>query len=479
MDSETLPEAPPHATEQVLLDEFERRRRAREVAVPTNDAQVKIRLRGLGEPICLFGEGPMERRERLRFFLSKLPTDQLLGQERSKVSSESDNSDTSDMEMEEFYTEGKQQLLEARRWMARYSLHRAKRRLAQQHQEQEVALLTIKKQRQQVNAHLKQTTIYGSQVADSRPISACRFSPNSQLLVTGAWSGHCKLWKIPSCEMSQSLQGHTDRVSSVDFHPQATIGLDPSVANLATGGADSQIHLWPLDQASPQATLSGHLMRISQVRYHPSGRFLGSTSFDTTWRLWDIETQTELLLQEGHSKEVFGLAFQCDGSLVATGGFDGIAKLWDLRSGRGIFDAKGHVKEIYGIDFSPNGYQMATSSADHTIRIFDLRQMKALATIPAHTSIIPDVQFYQGLPNLDTMSHTQNGPSVGPQSMAMDTDASAASSQPPSLLSPGVFLVSCSYDGTVKLWSADDWQLITTLSDHNGRVINVDCSSGK
>ncbi|KAJ1969447.1 hypothetical protein IWQ62_000614 [Dispira parvispora] len=476
MDSDALPEAPPHATEQVLLDEFERRRRAREVAVPTDDAQVKIRLRELGEPICLFGEGPMERRERLRFHMSKLPADQFLGQEQSKVSSESDESD---MEMEEFYTEGKPQLLEARRWIARYSLPRAKRRLAQQRQEQEVALLTIKKQRQQVNAHLKQTTIYGSQVADSRPISACRFSPNSKLLVTGAWSGQCKLWKIPSCEMSQTLQGHTDRVSTVDFHPRATVGLDPSVANLATGGADSQIHLWSLDQTSPQATFSGHSMRISQVRYHPSGRFLGSTSFDTTWRLWDIETQTELLLQEGHSKEVFGLAFQCDGSLVATGGFDGIAKLWDLRSGRGIFDAKGHVKEIYGIDFSPNGYQLATSSADHTIRIFDLRQMKPLTIIPAHTSIIPDIRFYQGLPNLDTTFHAQDGLTSGSQPMAMDMDASGASSQSPSLLSPGVFLVSCSYDGTVKLWSADDWQLVTTLSDHNGRVINVDCSSGK
>jgi U4/U6 small nuclear ribonucleoprotein PRP4 len=53
-----------------LLNEFERQRRARTLAVPTDDGRVKAKLRELGEPICLFGEGPAERRERLRYLLS-------------------------------------------------------------------------------------------------------------------------------------------------------------------------------------------------------------------------------------------------------------------------------------------------------------------------------------------------------------------------------------------------------------------------
>jgi U4/U6 small nuclear ribonucleoprotein PRP4 len=55
------------------------------------------------------------------------------------------------------------------------------------------------------------------------------------------------------------------------------------------------------------------------VAYHPSGRYLGSASFDTTWRLWDVERGNELLLQEGHSHEVYAIDFQEDGALVATG----------------------------------------------------------------------------------------------------------------------------------------------------------------
>jgi len=64
--------------------------------------------------------------------------------------------------------------------------------------------------------------------------------------------------------------------------------------------------------------LVGHKLRVSRAVYHPSGRYVGSASYDTSWRLWDVETQKELVLQEGHAKEVYGIAFHPDGSLAAT-----------------------------------------------------------------------------------------------------------------------------------------------------------------
>lgn len=44
------------ADKQVLA-EFERRKRAFQIAVPTDDKRVRQRLRDIGEPQCLFGEG--------------------------------------------------------------------------------------------------------------------------------------------------------------------------------------------------------------------------------------------------------------------------------------------------------------------------------------------------------------------------------------------------------------------------------------
>lgn len=41
---------------KAVLDELERKKRARTMAVPTDDGRVRARLREIGEPITLFGE---------------------------------------------------------------------------------------------------------------------------------------------------------------------------------------------------------------------------------------------------------------------------------------------------------------------------------------------------------------------------------------------------------------------------------------
>lgn len=68
------------------------------------------------------------------------------------------------------------------------------------------------------------------------------------MLMTGTWSGLCKLWSVPNCELLGTFRGHTDRIGGIAFHPEATISLEKSVMNFATSGADSAIHLWSLEK---------------------------------------------------------------------------------------------------------------------------------------------------------------------------------------------------------------------------------------
>lgn len=43
----------------------------------------------------------------------------------------------------------------------------------------------------------------------------------------------------------------------------------------------------------------------------------------------------------------------------------------------------------------------------------------------------------------------------------------------------GSFLVSSGFDGFIKVWSADDWQLVRQMSnDSQGKIMAVDVSSG-
>jgi hypothetical protein len=61
---------------------------ARQIHVSTDDNEVKSNLRQLGEPICLFGEGPAERRERLKNLISRLSDDEIAQKLKKKEEQE-------------------------------------------------------------------------------------------------------------------------------------------------------------------------------------------------------------------------------------------------------------------------------------------------------------------------------------------------------------------------------------------------------
>ena len=61
--------------QEQLVQELLMRRRAYAMAVPTNDSAVRARLRRLNEPVTLFGEREMERRDRLRTLMTKLDSE--------------------------------------------------------------------------------------------------------------------------------------------------------------------------------------------------------------------------------------------------------------------------------------------------------------------------------------------------------------------------------------------------------------------
>ncbi|KAJ2861880.1 hypothetical protein GGH94_004621 [Coemansia aciculifera] len=460
------------------MAEFERKKLARTIATPTDDKLVKEQLRKHNHPICLFGEDAGDRRNRLRYILSKIAMEQRAsggdtadGQAEAMTIEDDDAMDEDEAQTEEFYTEGTNELLQARRDIAVFSLAKARARTERQREDCKVDLVDVRKRRQDLVKRLDSYSNYGSQVGDTRPISRIIFSPDCQNLLTSSWSGAIKLWDVPHCRPIRTFCGHTDRVGGISFHPKATLGLGDETADFASGAADTLIHLWSLNKERPIAKLQGHQSRVVHVQHHPNGAYLGSASYDGSWRLWDIASQKELLLQEGHSREIFALRFQCDGALVATGGLDGICRVWDMRSGRSLVTIESHAKEIFGIDWSPNGYQVATGSADNTVRIFDMRKLGSIYQIPAHKSLITDVRFFHA-------SHAASLSSSASRDKDRDMDTSDDSTtQCGDRLCDGQYLVSASNDGLVNIWSAGDWKLQKSLAGHVGKVMSVDIAS--
>ncbi|XP_057982689.1 U4/U6 small nuclear ribonucleoprotein PRP4-like protein isoform X2 [Malania oleifera] len=415
------------------------KRRASALAVPTNDMAVRARLRRLGEPITLFGEREMERRDRLRMIMARLDAEGQLEklmkahEEEEEAAASAAKEDAAEEEMFQypFYTEGPKELLGARVEITKFSILRAALRLQRARRKRDDPDEDLNAEMDWALKQAGSLVLDCSEIGDDRPLSGCSFSNDGNLLATCALSGVAKLWSMPEVKKLSTLKGHSERATDVAFSPVHN--------HLATASADRTARLWNTE-GSPLKTFEGHLDRLARIAFHPTGKYLGTTSFDKTWRLWDVETGMELLLQEGHSRSVYGLCFHLDGSLAASCGLDAIARVWDLRSGRSILALEGHVKPLLGISFSPNGYHLATGGEDNTCRIWDLRKKKSLYVIPAHSNLISQVKFE-------------------PQE--------------------GYFLATASYDMTAKVWSARDFKPVKTLSGHEAKVTSLDVIGGE
>jgi U4/U6 small nuclear ribonucleoprotein PRP4 len=226
-----------------------------------------------------------------------------------------------DEDNEYFLYEGDENLRQARLQMAEYSLKQAAVRVEKSKIKKET--VDPIEEEEIIDNELKEIPrfeISMSQFADPSCVSKGVFSPDGKYFATSGWSGLCKVWKIPSCDLQTTLLGHHNRAIDIQFHPH--FGTDANnPISLATSGADNSVRLWPLDETEEfqkSFVLKGHEDRVNKVRFHPMGKHVVSTSHDKTWKFWDCETRKELLTQTGHSKPVFACSIQPDGSLVVS-----------------------------------------------------------------------------------------------------------------------------------------------------------------
>lgn len=427
-----------------VLRRYEAQQRARSVIVPTAVEDVKAQLRALGHPITLFGENHADRRVRLQEVIAEMELDATeisqLQDVMNRVGSVSTAAavPTSPPERpkETVYTEASEALVEARRFMAEFSFTRSRDRLQKLKQlrandelarQNDEALAALYK-------HNKEIALNGTQFGDERPLTCIRYSPDGTRLAAGSLSAYVQFFNAKTLDNIGSLRGHTQRISKLNWHPEA-VENNPTPL-IATASADTKAMLWNAADGTMIHTFTGHKSSISGIDFHPSGRVLGTVSHDTTMRLWDVEAGAELLLQDGHIVECGCIAFQPDGALVLTGDYSGIIHIWDLRSGQSVCPLQGHVKKVITAHFSPNSWQVATGSDDNVARIWDLRMKKTSYVLPAHSNVISDVRFS----------------------------------------SSGELLLTSAFDGLLKVWGTRDFSLLRTLSGHTGRVMACDIS---
>ncbi|XP_051573038.1 coronin-7 isoform X3 [Myxocyprinus asiaticus] len=108
---------------------------------------------------------------------------------------------------------------------------------------------------------------------------------------------------------------------------------------LVVAGDDAKIRVWHIPKGGlketltePECILQGHTEKIYSIKFHPhASSLLASSSYDLTVRLWNLETGEEIKRLSGHQDQIFGMAWSPDGKLLATVCKDGKVRLYNPR----------------------------------------------------------------------------------------------------------------------------------------------------
>jgi U4/U6 small nuclear ribonucleoprotein PRP4 len=178
-----------------LLRIYKLKKLAKSVSVPTNDKEVKYRLRELNHPICYFGEKAFDRRERLKKILTnKVLTEGKIPTFTKKIEKTEENRV---LDNEIFYTEGSLELKQIRLLVAKYSIPKSAFRLAVTKKKfMEIDRIQESLDYEKYLKKMKNFEFSSSQFADERGCARGRLSPNNELYGVAGWSGTCSVYSI-------------------------------------------------------------------------------------------------------------------------------------------------------------------------------------------------------------------------------------------------------------------------------------------
>jgi WD40 repeat protein len=319
-------------------------------------------------------------------------------------------------------------------------------------------------------------------IGHQQPVSAIAFSPDGQQLVSSSFDKTIKLWDTTSGKCVKTLLGHRNRIWTVAFHPNGN--------QIASGGDDNHTKIWDLERERCIKTIVGNANAILSVNLSPDGSYLASGNEDTTIRIWSIDREKIVQTLREHTNRVWSVNFSPDGRLLASGSADYTIKLWDWQVGNCLKTLRGHHSWVWRVIFSPDGRTLASTSYDQTVKIWDIDTGACLKTLQGHHSPViyadfsPDGELlvscdFSGiiklwnhrLPFAKRLEEKADQGSTGEYYRDIGEHSNSAWSV--TFSTDGQWLVSASYDETIKLWSVKTGECLQTFVGHRGPILSA------
>ncbi|OIV98316.1 hypothetical protein TanjilG_16643 [Lupinus angustifolius] len=199
--------------------------------------------------------------------------------------------------------------------------------------------------------------------------------------------GQLLVWEWRSESYILKQQGHYFDVNCVAYSPDSQL--------LATGADDNKVKVWTLSSGFCFVTFSEHTNSVTALHFMASNNCLLSASLDGTVRAWDlIRYRNFKTFTTPSSRQFVSLAADQSGEVICAGTSDSFEVfVWSMRTGRLLDVLSAHEGPVHGLMFSPTNAILASSSWDKTVRLWDVFNGKGAVETLTHTHDVLTVVY--------------------------------------------------------------------------------------
>ncbi|KAI1616141.1 G protein beta subunit-like protein [Exophiala viscosa] len=145
---------------------------------------------------------------------------------------------------------------------------------------------------------------------------------------------------------------------------------------LCTAGYDHTIRFWEALSGICSRTIQHPESQVNRLCITPDKKYLAAAGRHMV-RLYDIKSTNPNPIMEfsGHSNNITGIAFHCEGKWMVTSSEDSTVRVWDTRSGQ-IQRNYQHTDPVNDVVIHPNQGELVSCDRGGNIRIWDLGESK-------------------------------------------------------------------------------------------------------
>lgn len=192
------------------------------------------------------------------------------------------------------------------------------------------------------------------------------------LLISGSDDGTIGIWDPRQKNAVDYLETE---------YPTTSVALAEAGNELYSGGIDNKIQVWDARKMQVSYTMQGHADTITSLEVSPDGQSLLSNSMDSTVRTWDIRPfapsdrsmKTYDGAPAGFEKNLIRASWSPRGDKICAGAGDRTVVVWDTRTARLLYKLPGHKGTVNDVRFAPGDEPIIVSgSTDRSLMLGEL-----------------------------------------------------------------------------------------------------------